>query len=228
VLAACSPADTSSAPQPIPTQSRVAAAPPSTTKPSGSATKTQTSRQLKQALLAPGDISRRTEVSSPSDDRATYAGASLECDALAAQLNVERPSGSVVQAGESLSGGEQGPFVDQELHAMRTAGEASALVEGYRRAAAGCTELDVSYGYGADSTVDVSAKAVAGVDGRHVALSFHATDGELDGFDYQQVHVQRANVVVSLTFVATSSDEVQSLTKEAVAKVQKKLVDRPS
>lgn len=228
VLAACSPAATSSAPQPIPSPSLTSTAPPSTATPSAPVKKTQTSGQLKRALLTPGDVSRRTEVSSPSDDRATYAGATLECDALAAQLNVERPIGSVVQAGKSFSGGEQGPFVDQELHAMRTASEASAQVEGLARAADGCSVLTVSHGYGADSTVDVSAEVLTGVQGRNVSLQFHAIDGELEGFDYQQVQVQRANVVVSLTFVATSTDEVQSLTKEAVTKVQRKLVDRPS
>ena len=227
VLSACSPAATSSTSPPVPSPGRSSAA-PSPAKPSGTAKNAQTSGQLKGALLAPRDVSRGAKVSSPSDDRATYAGASVECDALAQQLNVERPTGSVVQAEKALSGGEQGPFVDQELHAMRNAGDALALVEGLRRAADGCSELNVSYDYGGDSAVDITAEALAGVQGRPLSLLFHATDGDLEGFDYQQVYVPRGNVVVSLTFVATSSDEVQSLTKEALAKVQRKLGDRPS
>jgi hypothetical protein len=217
------PSTNSSTPSATPTPTPTPTAAPTTPKPAGP--QTRTVAELKKALIAladlpPGFSIESDQAAEGGDVKASSKNAA--CAKLVALTNADTPPGSKASAVESYSGGQEGPFIDEQLDAMGTPQAVAALQNSFRTAIRSCKTLTLRVPGEGSSTVQVREVSPPQVGTTPVAVRFTATSGSLEGLELTMVTTGVADVVIALTVMGLPGD-VAGATQIAVTKATKTL-----
>lgn len=100
---------------------------------------------MKKALLALDDLPSGFSID-PADEGSDEVGMSSKdprCAALVRLMNADAPPGSRATQLRSFSGGQQGPFIDEQLDAMGSAGAVAVLQRSFAAAIGTCKSVTV-------------------------------------------------------------------------------------
>jgi len=157
------------------------------------------------------------------DDGAKISSSKAACAPLVRLMNTTKLSGSIAEAQISFSGGQEGPYVDENLDALATKQAAGAFVNGYRQAVKACRSVTVRLpGFGS-SSMDVREVSFAKLGDDTFSARFRATGGELEGLEFIQVGVQSGDVVIGMNFLGLEGPDAEIATEDAVNKIETKL-----
>lgn len=221
--AAATPTTQPSATQPSATQpsSTITPSPSKSTPPSS---RPHTGAELKAARLSLTDLPAGFELEKAAgDDGASMSSNKPACAPLVRIMNAAKLPGSKAQAAVSFSGGQEGPFIDENLDVMGTKGAAGAVIDSYRKAVKACPSVTVRLSGAGASKVDVREISFGTIGDKTFGARFRATGGELEGLEILQVGVQSGDVVVGMTFVGLDGPDAEAATADAVDKVEQEL-----
>jgi hypothetical protein len=196
-----------------------------TTRPTAAAPAQRTVLTLKSALLELKDLPSGFEIvpTSGGDDDGSASSTDPKCAPLVKLTNADRPPGSKASAEVSLSGGQDGPLVDESIDALGSTDAVTALQASFKSAVAACRQLVVTIPGQGLTTMKV-AEVSAPKFGEHpFAVRMTGTGGPMDGLEITQVTAGVKDVVVSVTFVAAVPGEVDGATEAALGKAGKVL-----
>ena len=187
---------------------------------------TRTAAQLTKALLALPDLPAGFSIDKDSGDDGpdpVVSSKDSRCARLVALTNADNPPGSKVSAGQSYSGGSQGPFVDESLDWMGSTAAVRALQQSFKKAITSCRSMTLTIpGEGRSPiSVDLVAPPKAGTD--PVAVRFSATGGPLDGLEVTMATTGVDDVVLAVTVIGGAPGDIEGATQIAVTKAQKSL-----
>lgn len=199
----------------------------STTPPATSPTSAQrTAVELKSALLELTDLPSGfaiEPVGGSADGGGKVTSKDPKCAALVKLTNVDTPPGSKASAKVSLSGGQDGPFVDESIDAMGSADAVEALQASFKSAVAACRQLTMTIPGQGSSTMKV-AEVSAPTFGEHpFAARITGTGGGLAGLEITQVTAGVKDAIVSIIFVAANPEDVDGATEAAITKADEVL-----
>ncbi|TDO44083.1 hypothetical protein EV643_117106 [Kribbella sp. VKM Ac-2527] len=217
------PSTSTSTPSATPTPTPTPSATPSTPKPAGP--QTRTAAELKKALMALADLPPGFSIESDQAAEGgdiTASSKNAACAKLVALTNADTPPGSKASAIESYSGGQEGPFIDEQIDAMGTPQAVAALQNSFRSAIRSCKTLTLRVPNEGSSTVQVREVSPPQAGTTPVAVRFTATSGPLEGLELTMVTTGVADVVIALTVMGFPED-VAGATETAVTKAKKTL-----
>ncbi|GAA3093233.1 hypothetical protein JOF29_007070 [Kribbella aluminosa] len=226
---ASAPSSAPATPTPGPSETPVTAA---TAVPSPVPAKpARTAAQLTKALLAlsdlPAGFSLEKNGSGDNSD-VTVSAKDSRCAKLVALTNADNPPGSKASAGQSYSGGAEGPFVDESIDAMGSPAAVRALQKSFKQAITACRTLTLKVAGAGSSPISVREVSAPRAGTDPVAVRFTATSGALEGFEVIMVTTGVDDVVVAVTVVNGLPDDVDGATSTAVEKAQRILAVTPS
>ncbi len=183
----------------------------------------RTAAQLTKALLAladlpPGFSLEKDDAGDDSD--VTVSSKDSRCAKLVAYTNADNPPGSKASAGQSYSGGAQGPFVDETIDAMGSPAAALALQKAFKQAVTACRTMTLKVPGEGSSPISVREVSAPAVGTQPVAVRFTATAGALQGFEVTMVTVAVNDVVVAVTVINGLPEDIEGATTAAVEKAQ--------
>lgn len=198
-----------------------------TTQPTAAAPKpvTRTVVKLKSALIELKDLPSGFEIVPTSGGGDDFSASSTDprCAPLVKLTNADRPPGSKASAEVSISGGQDGPLIDESIDALGSTDAVTALQVSFKSAVAACRQLVLTVPGQGRTTLKV-AEVSAPKFGEHpFAVRMTGTGGPLDGQEITQVTAGVKDVVVSVTFVAAAPEAVDGATEAAVSKAGKVL-----
>jgi hypothetical protein len=209
--------------------------PPATTPsavPSTPAAKpVRTAAQLTKALLALADLPPGFSLEEDEGgDDADVAVSSKDprCAKLVAFSNADTPPGSKASAGQSYSGGAQGPFIDESIDAMGSPAAVGALQKSFKQAVAACRTMTLKVPGEGSSPISVREVSAPQAGTDPVAVRFTATSGPLQGFEVTMVTAGVDDVILALTVVNGLAEDIDGATSTAVEKAQDILGDTKS
>ncbi|WP_350275660.1 sensor domain-containing protein [Kribbella sp. HUAS MG21] len=217
---------------PAPTSTTPATAPsstPSSTPPAASpsavpsAVPKRTAAQLAKALLVLADLPPgfSIEKDAAGDDAdVTVSSKDSRCAKLVAFTNADNPPGSKASAGQSYSGGAQGPFIDETIDAMGSPAAAQALQKSFRQAVTACRTMSLKVPGEGTSPISVREVSAPDVGTDPVAVRFTATAGPAQGFEVTMVTAAVDDVVVAVTVVNGLPEDIEGASTAAVEKVE--------
>ena len=198
-----------------------ATSPPATVSPSRTAPTSapRTEAALAAALLTLNDLPTGFQEEDDEDAGPAPRAASPQarCADLVRLTNLEKPPGTRASATAAFSGGQAGPFVGEQLDALGSPRAASSLVRSYAAAVKACRSLRLTVPGTGTSTVTVRAVRAPDVPGA-TAVRFTAGDGPLEGLEVTQVLVPVTDVVLSMTFLDATPEDVEGASGLAVEK----------
>jgi hypothetical protein len=236
LLAGCGGSTASPPTSPVVKTAASSAPAPSTSKsPSTSPTaeptstpkqKPHTKAQLRKALLALDDLPTGFQVDPPAgpDDRLAVTGKGAACERLAKELSAEKPAGSMATAQISLSGGQDGPFIDEALDAYAGAAAVEAYLKKLRADIAGCSSLTMAMDRGT-AKLRVSVVSPPQLGDSSLAARFTG-QGEAEGFEFTIVGIAMGDVLVGLAFAAAYAEDIDGAAEAAVDKVNEVLAPK--
>lgn len=183
----------------------------------------RTAAQLTKALLAladlpPGFSLEKDDAGDDSD--VTVSSKDSRCAKLVAYTNADNPPGSKASAGQSYSGGAQGPFVDESIDAMGSPAAAQALQKSFKQAVTACRTMTLKVPGEGSSPISVREVSAPAVGTQPVAVRFTATAGPLEGFEVTMVTVAVNDVIVAVTVINGPPEDIEGATTAAVEKAQ--------
>ncbi|NMM23606.1 MAG: hypothetical protein HHJ11_08930 [Phycicoccus sp.] len=195
---------------------------PTTTSPTTPLAGTRTTVEVRAALLALDDLPSgfAIEPAGASGDAGAAKSADPKCGALVKLMNAKKAPGSKASASASLSGGQDGPFIDESIDALASADAVAALQTSFKTAVAACRQLTVSIPGQGSSTMKVVEVSAPKFGDHTLAARLTASGGPLDGLEITQVIAGVQDVVLSITFVAAFPEDVDGGTEAAVAKAE--------
>jgi hypothetical protein len=230
-LAACN--DKSDKAATPPSTSTSSTPPPSTTPAPTTPSVTQsvpvpagrTKAELTKALLALPELPTGfstdpdVDVDGPSDSKLSSKDA--RCKDLVQLFNAEIPAGAKASAYQSYTGGQDGPYFDEELDAMPSPAAATALLNRTKAAIKSCKKATLTVAEVGSSTVTVSEIAVPRTGTNPVGGRFTATSGKMAGIEVYFVFTGVGDTVIAMSF--DSGDQVEGALDAAVTKASKVL-----
>lgn len=216
------PVSTTASATPTPTPTPTASATTPTVAPPPVKT-ARTAAELTKALLALPDLPAGFSIDKGSADDGpdvSVTSKDSRCARLVALTNADNPPGSKVSAGQSYSGGAQGPFVDESLDWMGSTTAVRALQQSFKKAITSCRGMTLTIpGEGRSPiSVDLVSAPNAGTD--PVAVRFSATSGPLEGLEVTMVTTGVDDVVLAVTVIAGAPEDIEGATQAAVTKAQ--------
>ena len=181
---------------------------------------------LKSALLALADLPTgfAIEPADASGDNGVSASSKdPKCAALVKFSNAKTAPGSKAYAQISLSGGQDGPFVDESIDAMGSADAVQALQASLKSAVSACRRLIIKVPGQGSSTMNVALVSAPKFGDHTVAARMTAAGGPLAGLEMTLVAAGVNDVVVSINFVSALAEDVDGATEAAVSKAQEVL-----
>ncbi|MGW6194718.1 sensor domain-containing protein [Kribbella sp. NPDC055110] len=170
------------------------------------------------ADLPPGFSLEKDDSGDGSD--VTVSSKDSRCAKLVAYTNADNPPGSKASAGQSYSGGAQGPFVDESIDAMGSPAAARALQKSFKQAISGCRTMTLKVPGEGSSPISVREVSAPTVGTDPVAVRFTATAGALQGFEVTMVTVAVNDVIVAVTVINGLPEDLEGATTAAVEKAQ--------
>jgi hypothetical protein len=208
---------------PVPTTTTPPASTPTAVPSTPTAKPVRTAAQLTKALLAladlpPGFSLEKDEGGDGSDVRVSSKDS--RCAKLVAFSNADVPPGSKASAGQSYSGGAQGPFIDESIDAMGSTAAVRALQRSFKQAVATCRTMTLKVPGEGSSPISVREVSAPEAGTDPVAVRFTATSGPLQGFEVTMVTTGVDDVVLALTVVNGLAEDIDGATATAVEKAQ--------
>ncbi len=224
---ASSTAPSSAAPTSASASATVPATPTTTptATPSGTPTAApRTAASLTEALLELADLPTGfQEEDTDTDEPAPKSSSSqARCAPLVKLSNLEKAPGTKVSVTAAFSGGQSGPFIAQQLDALGSARAVSSYVTSYTSAVKACRTLRLTIPGEGTSTVTVRPVRAPEEPGAY-AVRYTATSGALEGLEITQVLVPVTDVLLAMTFVQATPEDVEGATGLAVEKAQEAL-----
>jgi len=179
--------------------------------------------ELKSALLELGDLPSgfAIEPASGGDGGAgSAASKDPRCAPLVKLINANTAPGSKASASVSLSGGQDGPLIDESIDALASADAVEALQASLKSAVAACRQLIITIPGQGSSTMKVTEVSAPKFGDHTLASRLTAMGGPLGGLEITQVMAGVKDVIVSITFVAAVPDDVDGGTEAAVGKAE--------
>jgi hypothetical protein len=156
-------------------------APPSTPP---AATAPRTKAELTKALLALADLPPGFSVDpDSSDDGSRLSASNSHCATLVKLFNADAPPGAKASATRQFSGGQQGPFVEEELDAFAAPAEVTKLLATAGAAVRSCRQVKLTIPGAGTSPMRVTEVAAPKVGTTPVSVRFAAESGPLDGLE---------------------------------------------
>ncbi|WP_328329004.1 hypothetical protein OHA70_04950 [Kribbella sp. NBC_00382] len=183
----------------------------------------RTKADLTKALLVLADLPSGFSVDTSGDeeDGTKLSSTDARCKDLVLLFNAETPPGAKVIAKRSYTGGQQGPFFDEELDAMGSTAAANALLNRTKAAVKGCKTAKLTVPGAGTSTVEVSEMSVPKAGTNPVGGRFTASGGPLDGAEVLFAFTGIGDVVLAMSFDAP--DVLDGALGDAAAKATKVL-----
>jgi len=207
---------TSAAPSATPSVTVSVTSSPSRTAASASP---RTEAGLTSALLELKDLPAGFQEEDADDDgpapRATSPQA--RCRPLVRLTNLKTPPGTKASVAAAFSGGQAGPVIGEQLDALGSAGTATSQVRSFAAAVKACRSLRLTVPGTGTSTVTVRAVRAPDAPGA-TAVRFAANDGPLEGLEITQVIVPVTDVVLTMTFIGATPEDVEGASRLAVEK----------
>jgi hypothetical protein len=154
------------------------------------------------------------------DSDVTVSSRESRCAKLVALSNADNPPGSKASAGQSYSGGAQGPFIDESIDAMGSPAAVRALQKSFKQAVVACRTMTLKVPGEGSSPISVREVSAPQAGTDPVAVRFTATSGPLEGFEVTIVTTGVDDVVLALTVVNGLPEDVDGATSAAVDKAQ--------
>lgn len=180
-----------------------------------------TAAQLTSALLALDDLPAGYETVPAEEsgaDTVTLTSKDPRCARLAVLANAEQPSGTTAKAQVSVTGGQDGPFVDEALFAMSSVRTAATTMATLRAAVTSCRSLTAAVSGEGSSVVRVSQVSAPRVGAESFAFRFSAESGPLEGLEVTAVTTRLGDVLLGLDFLASYPEDIEAATELAVDK----------
>ncbi|WP_343979788.1 hypothetical protein [Kribbella koreensis] len=229
-LAACNGSSDKAATSPS-TSTSSSTPPPSTTPAPTTPSVTQsapvpaarTKAELTKALLELPDLPSGFSIDNSPDeaDDTKLSSTDARCKDLVLLFNAKTPPGAKVVATRSFTGGQQGPFFDEELDAMGSPAAATALLNRTRAAIRSCKSAKLTVPGTGSSTVEVSEISVPKAGTGPVGGRFVADGGPLDGGEVLFGFTGIGDVVLAMSF--DTPDVLDGALGDAAAKAIKVL-----
>ncbi len=137
-------------------------------------------RALAKALPALADLPPGFSVEKDDggdDSGVTVSSKDARCAKLVAFSNADTPPGSKASAGQSYSGGAQGPFIDESIDAMGSPAAVRALQKSFKQAVAACRTMTLKVPGEGSSPISVREVSAPQAGTDPVAVRFIATSG---------------------------------------------------
>ena len=177
--------------------------------------------ELKAALLALDDLPSGFAIEpagGSGDDGGSARSKDPKCAPLVKLINAKKAPGSKASANVSLSGGQDGPFIDESIDALASADAVEALQASFKTAVAACRQLIITIPGQGSSTMKVAEVSAPKFGDHTLAARLTAAGGPLDGLEITQVIAGVQDAVLSMTFVAAFPEDVDGGTEAAVGK----------
>ncbi len=187
------------------------------------APKPRTKADLTKALLALSDLPTGLSVDNSGDeeDGSGLSSKDSRCADVVKLFNADTAPGSTATATRSFTGGQNGPFIDEDLDAMPSATAATALVNRARAAIRSCKQVTVKITGVGSSPARISEFAAPKVGSTRFGVRFSATSGPLEGLEINFVIAALGDVVLGMSF--DDASQVQGAVTAAVGKANKVL-----
>ncbi|MCW2810572.1 MAG: hypothetical protein JWP61_1030 [Friedmanniella sp.] len=207
------------APVPKPKPSAVRSTPPRR-----EVSRKRTEADLNMALLSTKEVPTGFAVSasSPGTVGAEVSSYRRSCAALVTLLNDDRLSGSRVEADVAYAGARTGAVLQESVDVLKSSAAARSVVDGYRAALRGCSEVSLSMGPAGSTPVTVERVSFRGGD-RTEAARFTVTRGPMTGFQLIRAVSQSGDLVVGTSYLGVHTDTARTVTARAVRKVETSL-----
>jgi hypothetical protein len=215
------PSTTASAtPTPTPTASSTT---PTVAPTTPAAPKPRTKAELTKALLALSDMPTGFAVDNSGDDGGGGGLSSKDsrCKDVVKLFNADTAPGSTATATRSFTGGQNGPFIDEDLDALPSASAATALVSRARAAIRSCKQVTMKITGVGSSPVHISEVAAPKVGSTSFGARFSAASGPLEGLEITFVIAALGDVTLGMSFDDPS--QIQGAVTAAVGKANKVL-----
>jgi len=229
-LAACggsdsgspSPSVSSTTPSDTPSASPTPSVVPTSAKPTAAV---RTKAGLTKALLALKDLPPgfSVEPADEADDGSRLASSDPKCATFVKVMNVDTAPGSKASAMRSFSGGQDGPYVDESLDALGSAGAVAALQKSFAAWVRTCHKVTVKTPGAASSTLAVQEVSAPTIGTGPFAVRMTGTGGPMAGVEITMVTTGIEDVVLAMTFVGAVGEDIDAATDDAVTKAQKVL-----
>ncbi|MEV4262497.1 hypothetical protein [Kribbella sp. NPDC049584] len=148
----------------------------------------------------------------------TVSSKDPRCAKLVAYSNADNPAGSKASAGQSYSGGTQGPFIDESLDAMGSSAAVQSLQQSFKKAIRSCRTMTLSIPGEGRSPISVREVSAPQAGESPVAVRFLATGGPLEGLEVTMVTTGIGDVVLAITVVAGLPEDIDGATTAAAEK----------
>ena len=202
------PATSSSAPSNVPT---TPAAPAPRTK-----------AELTKALLALADLPPGLAIDpDTSDDGSRLSSTNSHCATLVKLFNADTAPGAKVSVTRLFSGGQQGPFVEEDLDALSSPAEVTKLLATTRAAIRSCRQVKLTIPGEGTSPMQVSEVAAPKAGTTPVAVRFAATSGPLEGLEVTFAMAGLGDVVLAVN--VDDPTDLEGATTAAAEKATKVL-----
>jgi hypothetical protein len=182
----------------------------------------RTAAELTKALLALPDLPSGFSVDTDDqEDDTKLSSTDPRCKDLVLLFNAKTPPGAKAVATRAFTGGQQGPYFDEELDAMGSPAAATALLNRTRAAVKSCKSAKLTVPGAGSSTVAVSEISMPKAGTNPVGGRFEANGGPMDGLEVLFAFTGVGDVVVAMSFDA--ADVLDGALGDAVAKATKVL-----
>jgi hypothetical protein len=178
---------------------------------------------LAKGLLALKDLPAGFSIESggdSGDDDVTLSSKDAKCAKLVAYSNADTPPGSKASAGQSYSGGAEGPFIDETLDAMGSTAAVRALQASFKQAIVSCRTMTLTIPGEGRSPISVREVSPPQSGTDPVAVRFTATSGPLEGLEVTMITTGVADVVLALTVINGLPEDIEGATSAAVHKAK--------
>lgn len=204
---------------------------PTSSAPTAAAAPQRSKALLHKALLGMNDLPAGFSVE-PADQSSKggpqVSSKDPRCKTLVAIMNADSAPGASAAASTSFSGGQDGPWIDEQLAAMGGAERVSAFHARVRAAVKSCSKLTLRLPQGT-STMAVRTVKAPEIGKDPVAFRISAQGGPLDGFESTQVATGVGDVELMMSFLGAVPDDIDGGTQVAYDKAEQTLgVKTPS
>ncbi|WP_405061955.1 sensor domain-containing protein [Kribbella sp. NBC_01505] len=183
----------------------------------------RTKASLTKALLALDDLPSGLAVEPDSggdDDGTKLTSSNAKCAPLIKLFNDEAPTGSKVTVSRDFSGGQEGPFVGEQLDALPSAAAAKAYLTSVKTAVASCKQAKLTITGAGTSPVAIAEVSAPKAGDAAVGVRVSATSGALQGLEIHFAFAALNDVLLSMNF---DSSDIEEPTLAAADKVREVL-----
>ncbi|MFF1821786.1 hypothetical protein ACFVWG_31065 [Kribbella sp. NPDC058245] len=193
------------------------------TTPAAPAPAPRTKASLTKALLALEDLPSGFAIDpeSAGDDAGTKLTSSdAKCKPLVKLFNDDVPPGSKVSVSREFSGGQEGPFVGEQLDALPSAAATKAYLASVKSAVSSCKKAKLTISGAGTSPVTVAEVSAPKAGTGPTAVRITAAGGPLQGLEIHFVFTAFDDVLLSMNF---DSGDIEDPTLDAADKVHQVL-----